>query len=325
LLEVRTFPGNILDIKYPRFLYESGSDDYLYLNILDIVNNNNETVIDSKVWSNVSGYGFYPVSYSDENLAKLTENGLIFKPPGKPVLEVIDSNIYSYESDEKMLADSFLVNGDYFYLKFGSYNELRKISTQTKLSEVNFDFSENVILAKNGKLFDISNNFLHIYDSGESEFIATLGNHDQSFDLVSDGKQLLYWQKVAYNEHQVVYFDGSDFNVMYSYNPDEISFDATNLYAIDSGWVAFVKNGKNNIKQIWTISPEGQFEQRTFFNSDSYIDSISNDGELMIFNSNQRKLIDLENKFTEVGSTLGASFKENGYWYVYYGNKLFKL
>jgi hypothetical protein len=49
-------------------------------------------------------------------------------------------------------------------------------------------------------------------------------------------------------------------------------------YAVNAGWIAFPKPGTTGQQQIWTRSPAGQFEQRTFFSVGSYLESLNSDG-----------------------------------------------
>jgi hypothetical protein len=49
-------------------------------------------------------------------------------------------------------------------------------------------------------------------------------------------------------------------------------------YLVNSGWIGFGKLGSVNQRQIWTRSPTGQLEQRTFFSVSSDLESLSADG-----------------------------------------------
>lgn len=60
-------------------------------------------------------------------------------------------------------------------------------------------------------------------------------------------------------------------------------------YLANGGWIAFTKPGTMNQQQIWTRSPSGQFEQRTFFSISSYLESLNSDGSVtfQIFNQGE--------------------------------------
>ena len=49
-------------------------------------------------------------------------------------------------------------------------------------------------------------------------------------------------------------------------------------YLANSGWIAFTKPGTMGQRQIWTRSPSGQLEQRTFFSAPSDLESLNGDG-----------------------------------------------
>ena len=76
---------------------------------------------------------------------------------------------------------------------------------------------------------------------------------------------------------------------------------------------------------VWTRAPDGTLLQRSFYGSDTYIDSLSSDGEVMLINSGKRYLSDRSGKIMPINSRLGKSIKINDVWYVTIGRTLFKL
>jgi hypothetical protein len=51
-------------------------------------------------------------------------------------------------------------------------------------------------------------------------------------------------------------------------------------YRVNGGWVAFTRPGTVRQQHVWTRSPVGQFEQRTFFGVSSHLESLNDDGSL---------------------------------------------
>jgi len=55
-----------------------------------------------------------------------------------------------------------------------------------------------------------------------------------------------------------------------------------------SGWAAYTKPGTSGQTQVWTRSPAGVQQQRTFFNTSSALESLGSDGEVTFIYNNAR-------------------------------------
>jgi hypothetical protein len=61
-------------------------------------------------------------------------------------------------------------------------------------------------------------------------------------------------------------------------------------YETNNGWVAFRKPGPTGVMQVWTRSPAGVLEQRTNLGTDSSIESLGPDGEVVVLSAGRRYL-----------------------------------
>lgn len=57
---------------------------------------------------------------------------------------------------------------------------------------------------------------------------------------------------------------------------------------LSSGWAGYTKPGTSGQTQIWTRSPAGTQQQRTFFNASSTLESVGPNGEVTFLNNNAR-------------------------------------
>jgi hypothetical protein len=61
-------------------------------------------------------------------------------------------------------------------------------------------------------------------------------------------------------------------------------------YETNNGWVAFRRPGPTGVMQVWTRSPAGVLEQRTNLGTDSSIESLGPDGEVVVLSAGRRYL-----------------------------------
>ncbi|OGW42606.1 MAG: hypothetical protein A2132_07495 [Nitrospirae bacterium RBG_16_43_11] len=96
-------------------------------------------------------------------------------------------------------------------------------------------------------------------------------------------------------------------------------------YQLNSGWIAFTKSGSDSTLQVWVRSPSGQETKITFWGTSSRIGALSPDGEVTFINGNRMYLSGPGLTTTEIGSSLGRSFWQDGQWYVTIGGSLFRV
>ncbi len=104
-------------------------------------------------------------------------------------------------------------------------------------------------------------------------------------------------------------------------------------YAINAGWTAFTSLGPSGVTQVWTRSPSGVRQQRTFFGTTSGVVALAPDGGL-IFQNNGRLYMDQGNLApldlgawnyaftTDSGANV---FHQTGQWYLQLGRSLFQV
>jgi len=61
-------------------------------------------------------------------------------------------------------------------------------------------------------------------------------------------------------------------------------------YETNNGWVAFRRPGPSGVMQVWTRSPAGVLEPRTNLSTDSSIESLGPDGEVVVLSAGRRYL-----------------------------------
>lgn len=103
-------------------------------------------------------------------------------------------------------------------------------------------------------------------------------------------------------------------------------------YAIEQGWVAFTRVDNGGALQVWSRSPTGAIEQRTFFGSSSTIAGLAPSGDLMIINQQKLYLSSPGSALTAVASALGhgpfgrlAVTSSAGQWWTTVGSSLFRV
>lgn len=99
-----------------------------------------------------------------------------------------------------------------------------------------------------------------------------------------------------------------------------------NDYAVANGWVAFTSPGPQQERQVHVRSPgpAGVIQQRTQYANSSRIETLRDNGELMLINQSRRHFSDGVS-LVPVSSSNGKSYIANGTWLLAIGGTLFTV
>ena len=331
LTEIVNVNGPIFDVQPERILFLNQSSG---VNILTIRNrpSGQETMVMN--FSDPPARSFY--SYYDylTPYAYLTPKGTIFiTESGSP--EYI-SKIYDYIDD--VLVDLSNPNSHYGGLKVRSNYAIWKkdsgLILRDLVSGTNITVSsssEGSDVAVNGDVVFTSNNQIYRYRAG----ITTQLTNDTSLRYrapLTDGINVVYQKPdisilvpyVGYVDTYAVVMYGESGEITLAPG----GFQNPNIgdrYQVNNGWIAYTKFGMSGKAQVWTHSPSGENTQISFFGSSSGINGLAPNGEVAFVNGNRLYLNKPGLAFTDIGSSLGKSFWQNGQWYVVIGRSLFQV
>lgn len=160
--------------------------------------------------------------------------------------------------------------------------------------------------------------------------ISTIGSIDAcpspTGSAVSDGVNVVFTVTTTVGPKTLMVDLGGTVTVL----AEGSSYATYGAYAAAGGWVAYPKKSSGNIVQVWTRSPSGTETQVSPFNTDSSLDSLGGNGELMFTNwtsgvGSRRWFGIAGSPPTDVSSALGRAVWKCGGWYVIMGNTVFKV
>ncbi len=163
------------------------------------------------------------------------------------------------------------------------------------------------------------------YDAGAETTLASDVAYWNTYPL-TDGNGAVYRKHnpcCASQQYAISFHDGASETVITNFRAREIITGQD--YQIREGWIAYTELGGLGQTHVWTRDPGGSLLQRTVFGSDSYIDELGPDGEVMLINSKRRYFSDASGQNVEVSSSLGTSANLAGTWYVTIGRSLFTV
>lgn len=152
------------------------------------------------------------------------------------------------------------------------------------------------------------------YEDGTTSNLTSWGHKP-----LTDGTLSIYKYGYAIAMH-----DGNNEIILTdSYDYDSFDPEPHTYYAVNNGWVAYTDLGSTEQTHVWTRDTQGTLAQRTFFSSDSLIDTLADNGELMLIHDNKRYLSKPNEELILIGSSLGKSKYINDKWYIAIGRTLF--
>ncbi len=247
---------------------------------------------------------------------------------------VLTANIYDWNNSQLFdlgfpnSASSLTVSGDYAIWSVGENLWRRQLSSKSNIQISNNAGNWQNAVGSNGVVgyWAYDNNYTVVkYESGINTTLATDSNYWNTY-VESDGELFVYRKHDACCSNQqyaITLHDGVNETVLTDFRDEEPNPGRD--YQVNNGWLVFTELGGLGQTHVWSRDAAGTLEQRTIYGSDSYIDTLSSDGEVMLINSGNRYLSDTAAQTTLVGSTLGKSSKANGIWYIAIGRSLFRF
>ena len=317
LTTVKDFPSLIIDFDGQQALIRETSDTGDRLAILTIASNLIKTV-DVPAALNISTTRSF-----------LTPTGVMYtaKAVGGNVLT---TKLYDWNNAQLTdlgmpnSASSLTVAGDYAIWSNGTTLWLRQLSTKTNTQVSTTAGNWYNAVGTNGVVSywaGSPNYSIERYDAGVYTTLAA-DNDYRNIYVVSDGVRFVYLKEDDQGT-AITYHDGTNESLLTGFFINRPSSGRN--YQINNGWVAFTELGGIGQTHVWTRDVNGILLQHTNYGSDSYIDGLSADGELMLINSGKRYLSNNTAQSVLIGSTLGKSTKINGQWYITIGRSLFKV
>jgi len=315
LVHLQSVEGRIFDVQGDRILYLEGDN----LKIRDTVSGE-ESVIVTELRPS---YGF------------LTPKGAIFVG-GDDVItwRVFDFRDSSLVDLGPCWSSTLKVRGDYAVWSDRSSLVLRDLVSGT-----------NTIVAETGwpTPGDVSAGGVVVYSSYPDSQVfryekgSTLQlTHDKDFwngGALTDGTNVIYYKSRPYasveDQTYVIAMHGPQGEAILAgpWTPRVIpSF----FYAANNGWLAFPRPGTGGELQVWTRSPSGELEQRSFFGTSSYVECLNPYGEVVFRNDQTRCLSVPGQSFLSLGRlarypTLRPMFWQDGQWLLVIGRSLFSV
>ena len=317
---VKDFSGRILDFDGLQALILESVDDGDRLLIYDL---KLDTTIDVVV----------PAGLSVSSARSfLTPTGAIYTatPKGGSSLttKIYDwNNSQLHDLGHPRSASSLAIAGDYAIWSDNTILWLRsfsmKTNTQVSTSAGNWENS----VGSNGVVtyWTYPGYSIVRYDTGINTFLATGSEYENTW-VVGDGYRFVYRKRTpgrTDRQYAIAYHDGTNETVLTNFR--EKGPNPGSDYQVNNGWIAFTELGGLGQTHVWTRNPSGNIIQRTAYGSNSYIDELSSDGEVMLINSGRRYLSNTAAQSINVGSSLGSSTKIDGVWYLTIGRSLLEV
>lgn len=320
LITVKDFAGRLLDFDGQQVLVltagESGDE-------LSVASVDADTVMAIEVPAD---------RVVDTRASYLTPTGAIYTTQ-EVGGNVTTSRLYDWRSDDDTLTDlgqpnsvvSLVVSGDYAIYSQGTELWLRQFSTGANTLVSSGAGNINNSVASNGVVAYWAAGTYSIvkYEAGVASTLAEDLAYWNTYPL-TDGSRFVYRKHdpcCANQQYAITYHDGTVETLLTNFRGSEVTQGKD--YLIADGFVAYTDLGGLNQTHVWTRDPGGSLTQRTFFGSNSYIDELAGNNELMFINAGRRYLSEPDAQYTEVGSDLGISSYEGGTWYVMIGRSLF--
>jgi hypothetical protein len=318
LSEVASVAGPIVDVESDRLLYVISGDNGDGLKIHNWATGATTTV------SVPAG------KVVDREFSFLTPTGAIYitKDIGGNVLS---SRIYDWRNGtlenlgQPNSAHSLTVEGDYAIWNEGQLLFLRQFSagTVTQVSTSSGNWQNDV--ASNGVVGFWSTDY-NIISYKDGTFTELTNDGLRNTYVLTDGTAFIYRKHTACcsnQEYAITLHDGNHEIILTDFRERE-PLPGTD-FQIRNGWVAYTELGNNGQLHVWLRSPFDDETQLTFFGSSSHIDTLADNGEIMLINNGIRYLGSITKDISEVSTDLGKSVWIDGSWYVVMGRSLFQV
>jgi hypothetical protein len=169
-------------------------------------------------------------------------------------------------------------------------------------------------------VFTSSGAGLQTWRAGATTPIA-VGSVDQPR---TDGTRIVF----AHSDDSIAVWDGAVRTTLAIF-PGGSALEAGRDYQINSGWIAFLKQDANQMRQVWLRSPAGALTQVTNFGASSTLELLGPDGTLVLRNSAsgsmRRYRLSPGSAPVDIGSGIGTPVYVGGTLHVMIGSGLFRV
>ncbi|KGL63478.1 hypothetical protein PHEL85_0514 [Polaribacter sp. Hel1_85] len=189
-----------------------------------------------------------------------------------------------------------------------NYDSIEKIFTNGGILYYNND--GNIILLNN----EVAENITTDGISGEirNRFVA------------SDGNLYVYVKEMELQDnYAIVLYDGVEQIVLREAGSQFLWPDD---FKINNGYITYRKEGNLGQELIMLRKPTGDIVTVAPFGTDSRIEELNEEGEVIFINNNKRYLYTQEDGIFQISNnTLGSPYYFNNTWYISMGNTLFSI
>ncbi len=264
------------------------------------------------------------------NLAYLTPTGIIFSTEATND-STLGPKVFDWNKGlmvtlgGRIMANTFSIAGDYASWHDGGTIWRRQFSTgkNTKIGPAPSHYRNTV--ASDGTVFvwnPSSQGNIEKHSIGGTT--TTLNTSDyKNKNLLTDGHVSVY-KKYADNQKYALAYHNGESEILITdfkyYDPSPYQD-----YQINNGHISFTNNSSTEKRHVWHLSPEGTLLQRSYFGTDSYIETLTDTGDIIIYNKLGRYLSKPGEEPQKIGSRLGKTWHINGIWYLTLENELFKI
>ena len=305
--------GVILDAKDNRLLYKTlgaqGERLYIFDRAQNITTNASLPANSKVAAAYLSNFGAVFIAYN---------------VGGASTQQIYDWNGNDlYPLAQTVEANSLKVSGEYAIWSEGVTLVRRNLATLS-----------NSILTTSGGNWQNSVSSIAAWWSTDNQIYVNNGTTTQAtndtlsnYYVSTDGNNIVYIKSTSCcapsSSHAITLFNGSSEITLRE--AKSVIPTLGSDYQVRDGWVSYTDIGNQNNTQVWSYNPLGQKVQRTFFAVSSRIDTLGDNGQLMLFSNSKRYLSTEAGPLVEVNSSLGVSYYINDKWYLSLGGIFFSV
>lgn len=318
LTRLLDLPGEILDVSGSRLLYAEHDEAGDSLTIHDASSGRVERV------------DMPPGRTVTPGAAFLTPSGAIFVTKAVDG-NVLSSRLYLWRSGTftdlayPNSAMSLRVDGDYAI--WSEASSLYRLDTRGSTPERLATDAGNIdnSIAADGTVAYWTSGYDVVLITGGVPSVITNDPSQWHTYPVTDGRVAVYRKHdpcCSNQQYQIDMFDGNS-TVQLSYRRSAQPVPGTD-YQVRAGWVAFTDIGNLGQLHVWTRSPAGVLLRHTDLGTTSRIDTLADNGEIMLLNGAKRYL-SRGAGLVEISSVGGRSYWREGRWFLAIGRSFFEV
>jgi hypothetical protein len=231
-------------------------------------------------------------------------------------------------SDLALSVDPFKIEGTYALWRSGTVLTRRDLSSGTDSAIVgpaNPDYD----VAVDGELAYSFGGEIFLHDGSDAEQLTNDGGGDfRNLSPVTDGIHVVYTRQPVMAPMASIRLSDPTGEITLASNINRELRPGAD-YAVNNGWVAFVRPDATNVLQIWRRSPEGEETQVTAFGTSSTIESMGDEGEIVFTSSatgvKRRYRARVGSDLEDISSGLGRAIYIEGQLHLLVGPTLLRV